>query len=140
MAAEFLKFDAFLVIDLERVEPLPISWKGLNALVVSSLTERIQRKDSSLTLFIALCHLQLAVFIHSFFNQLSCFPNLSFSILRALEPFSLVIRVFFPMHLSVTMPQILHKTTNVIAAASPSVLSFAIALIIDIGSFVFFRA
>lgn len=53
MAAEFFELDAFLVIDLEGVESLPVSWKGLNALVVSPLGESIQRKDSSLTLFIA---------------------------------------------------------------------------------------
>lgn len=44
------------------------------------------------------------------------------------------------MHLSVTMPQVLHKATNVKAAAPPSVFTLTIALVIDVGPFVFFRA
>lgn len=124
------------MVDLEGVESFPVSWKGLNGLVVSSLAESIQRKNPSRAFFVA-NHFQLAVFVYSFLYQLSSFPHLAFSVLRALEPFSLVIRIFFPVHLSVAMSQVFHETTDVITAATPSVLSFPVSLVIYIGSFVF---
>ena len=75
----------------------------------------------------------------TFLDHFSSFPDLALSTLSSLAPFTFVVRVIIPVHLSETMPQVFNKWTFVETSSWPSIDTFPISLVIYVSPFIFFR-
>lgn len=147
----FLRVVRFIVLiaSVKRVEPL--FWKNSRQLLSISVTVHffrvsIQRRQPSLTivrhslLIFFLIIFEFTVLKIPLLYNFSLLPDLPLPVLRTLAPLSPVKRVVLPVHLPVSVSQILDKRSFVVTAARPLVHSFAVSLIVDIRSFILLRS